>query len=79
VKAEYDPTKMKSRRNTYARKLKKQIALCFDGDGQAPKCSVNLELRKSRMVNKHSHHSLPEFLISRWEKDASSGLPRRAS
>jgi uncharacterized protein (DUF4415 family) len=32
VKAEYDLSKMKSRRNPYARKLKKQITLRLDPD-----------------------------------------------
>lgn len=32
MKAEYDLTKMKSRRNPYARKLKKQITLRLDPD-----------------------------------------------
>ena len=39
------------------------------GDDHALECRMNLELRKSRMVNKHSHYSLPEFLISRWKRD----------
>jgi len=32
MKAEYDLTKMKSRKNPYARKLKKQITLRLDPD-----------------------------------------------
>jgi len=32
MKAEYDLTKMKSRRNPYARRLKKQITLRLDPD-----------------------------------------------
>jgi len=38
-------------------------------DDHALKCRMNLELKKSRMVNKRSHYSLPEFLISRWKRD----------
>jgi len=37
--------------------------------GNKKKCPMNLELKKSRMVNKHSHYSLPEFLISRWKRE----------
>jgi len=65
VKAEHELTKMKSRSNPSARRLKKQITLCFDGDGHALKCSMNLELRKSRMVNKHSHYSFPDFQMQK--------------
>ena len=39
------------------------------GDDHAPKCRMNLELRKSRMFNKHIHYSLPEFIISRCRRD----------
>ena len=34
-----------------------------------PKCRLYLELRKSRMVNKHINYSLPEFMISRCRRD----------